>query len=254
MKSIFITVRSESTRLPNKALLPFDGTRTIEFLIERVKRSKAYDKIVLCTTERSSDDILCELAVKHDIFFHRGSTEDKLLRWRDACRLHKVDFFVTADGDDLFCEPDLIDKAMKQYDDEDDIDFIKSDGIISGAFTYGIKATALEKVCDMKNTDDTEMMWVYFTETGLFKVRELKDINARFYRDDIRMTLDYEEDLRFFENVVEHFRKEGNNSFNLFDIVNLIDSKPEIAKINLHRQFDWKRNQEARTKVILKNI
>ena len=40
----------------------------------------------------------------------------------------------------------------------------------------------------IKDTNDTEMMWVYFTDTGLFNVQELENVPEVYKRDDIRMT------------------------------------------------------------------
>lgn len=118
----------------------------------------------------------------NNINYYRGSSKDKLERWNGACNKYQVNFFVTADGDDLFCDPELIDLAFKQYDKSDGgIDFIKSDDVICGSFTYAIKSDALKKVCSLKDTDDTEMMWVYFTETGLFKVEDLQDLDVYIY-------------------------------------------------------------------------
>ena len=34
----------------------------------------------------------------------------------------------------------------------------------------------MRKVCEIKDTDDTEMMWVYFTDTGFFDVQNLENI------------------------------------------------------------------------------
>jgi spore coat polysaccharide biosynthesis protein SpsF len=252
MNGILITVRTDSSRLPQKALLKIHGKTTIEILIERIKRSRKTNKIVLCTTSRPIDDELCKIAKKHNIEHYRGSVEDKLVRWLGACEEHKIDFFVTADGDDLLCEPYLIDKAFEQYEKDKSIDFIKSDGIICGAFTYGIKASALFKVCEIKDSSNTEMMWVYFTETGLFNVRQLENIDQKFYRDDIRMTLDYEEDLDFFKSVIEHFRVVGKDYPNLEEIVDLLNDRPEISKINIHKQNEWKKNQDKHTKLVLR--
>ena len=50
MKSIFITVRTGSTRLRNKCLLDIDGQTSISYLINRLKNSKNNDNIILCTT------------------------------------------------------------------------------------------------------------------------------------------------------------------------------------------------------------
>ena len=112
MKAIIITVRTGSTRLPNKCLLKINGITTIEHLINRIKKSKKADLIILCTSTYKQDDILCEIATNNNINYFRGSAKDKLERWNDACKKYKVDFFVTADGDDLFCDPDLIDLAI----------------------------------------------------------------------------------------------------------------------------------------------
>ena len=62
--AIFITVRNNSTRLPEKALLKIDGVTTIEYLIRRMKYSEKADKVILCTTENKYDDILVEIAKK----------------------------------------------------------------------------------------------------------------------------------------------------------------------------------------------
>ncbi len=250
MNAIFITVRTGSTRLPNKSLLKIDGKTTIEHLINRVKKSQKANAIILCTTTLESDDVLCEMAENNGILYFRGSAPDKLERWNGACQKFGVDFFVTADGDDLFCDPHLIDLAFTQYEESGHmIDFIKSDDVICGSFTYAIKAKALEKVCEIKYTDDTEMMWVYFTDTGMFNVQSLENVESIYCRDDIRMTLDYDDDFEFFKNIIEHF---GEKEYSLKDIVTYIGSNPEVKKINFHRHQEWAQNQKNKTKLVLK--
>jgi spore coat polysaccharide biosynthesis protein SpsF len=251
MKAIFITVRTSSTRLPQKCLLPFGEARTIEFLIRRLKRSKLAEEIILCTTENNEDDVLCEIATKEGIQLFRGSERDKLSRWAGAARQFGVDFFVTADGDDLFCEAELIDLCFKQYD-ETGADFIEQEGLICGCFTYGLKASALYKVCEIKNSEDTEMMWVYFKDTGLFRCETLRNAPEPFQRPEIRMTLDYEDDLRFFKACAEPFFKAGRYDFTLRDVMQVINENPEIIKINQHRQEEFLANQRARTTLVLK--
>ena len=142
MKAIFITVRTGSTRLPNKSLLKIGEKTTIEHLIARVKKSRYADMVVLCTTALPTDDILCEIATRNNIHYFRGSAPDKLERWNGACKKFGIDFFVTADGDDLFCDPHLIDLAFEQYEKSNgEVDFIKSDDVICGVFTYAMAST-----------------------------------------------------------------------------------------------------------------
>jgi len=243
-----ITVRTGSTRLPNKALLKINGKTTIEHLIQRIKKSKLVDEIILCTTTLPEDDVLCRIALKNNIKYYKGSEKDKLERWNGACKEYNIDFFVTVDGDDLFCEPELIDLAIKQQKISQE-DFISADNVICGAFTYGISTKALKKVCEVKDSDDTEMMWVYFTKSDLFNITKLQNIPDKYIRKDIRMTLDYKEDFEFFKNIIEHF---NGKDFNLSDIIDYIDNNPLVAKINIEMEKLWAENQLNNTSLKIK--
>lgn len=250
-KAIFITVRSGSSRLPKKALLEIINKPTIEHLIQRIKLSKKADIIVLCTTELEEDEILCQIAERNNIYFYRGSVSDKLERWLGAAKMYDVEFFVTVDGDDLFCEPELIDIGFEQYE-KSKPDFIEGKDLICGAFTYGIKTAALEEVCEIKDTDDTEMMWVYFKDTGLFKTEILEKVPAIFMRPEIRMTLDYEDDFKFFKTIIEHFINEKKENFNLRDVVDFLDKNPKVIKINQYLKQRFLENQRKKTKLVIK--
>lgn len=249
--AIFITVRTGSTRLPKKALLEIlPNTPTIVYLIRRVKQSKLANQIVLCTTDLEEDNILCELAEKEGIQFFRGSVEDKLARWNGGCQKFGVDYFVTADGDDLLCDPELIDLGFKQIL-EDKPDFIEAPQVAVGGFTFAINAKALSKVCDMKDSENTEMMWVYFKDTGLFKVALLKDVEELYLRPNFRLTLDYQDDLRFFQTVINHFEEKKKPYF-LRQILPFLDKHPEIVKINHYLMESFLENQKKKTNLVLK--
>jgi spore coat polysaccharide biosynthesis protein SpsF len=249
--AIFITVRTGSTRLPNKALLQVDGRATIEYLIERCKKSQLAKKIILCTTTLNEDMALVELAKKHGIEFYQGSVEDKLDRWLQAARKFNVGCFVTADGDDLFCEPELMDMAFRQLH-ATGVDFVEGKDIVFGGFSFAMTTAALERVCEMKGTSNTEMMWVYFTETGKFKTAVLQDVPEIYRRPDIRATLDYQDDFKFFANVIQHFHKIGKPEFNLREIIAYLDKHPEVIQINRYLHQEWLDNQKAKTKLVLK--
>lgn len=258
-KGILLTVRTNSTRLPQKALKKLNNNlMTIEFLINRLKK-KFENKvdIILCTSTNENDNILEEIALSNSILCYRGSELDKLERWYGAAKKYNIDNIATVDGDDLFVETELVFKALEQLENNN-VDFIKGDhtGLICGSFTYAFTFNSLERVINLKDSDDTEMMWVYFTETNIFKIEELENINSRYYRDDIRMTLDYIEDFDFFNTVLEEYKNKGNNdscSICLNDIIDIIEAKPEIKNINFHRHQDWKVNQEKNIKLDLKN-
>jgi spore coat polysaccharide biosynthesis protein SpsF len=248
-KAIFITVRTGSTRLPEKALIQINKRSTIELVIDRAKRSKKAQIIVLCTTEASNDDILCEIAKRNGILFFRGSAEDKLMRWKGAAEKYDVEYFVTADGDDLLCDPELVDLAFEQYE-KSGADFIEGKNVPCGAFTYALKVSALNKVCEIKDSAETEMMWVYFLNTGLFRTEALEDIPEVLQRPEIRMTLDYDDDLKFFKMIFDHFS--DHPAFTLRDVIKFLDENPDVIGINQYLQEKFLDNQRAKTKLVLR--
>jgi spore coat polysaccharide biosynthesis protein SpsF (cytidylyltransferase family) len=153
------------------------------------------------------------------------------------------------DGDDPLCVPELIDTSFKQIISEN-ADFIESTEVITGLFTYTIKSSALKKVCEIKDSSKTEMMWTYFKDTGLFKMQQLKDIPVKLIRDDIRLTLDYPEDLVLFKTI---FRKiAGEENIDIYQVIDLLSKNEEIKEINFHRQNDFLENQRANTVLKLK--
>ena len=250
-KALFITVRKDSSRLPNKTIRRILGRTVLEMGIKRAQQAKNFDHVVVCTTTRSIDDEVATIARENGADVFRGDLKDKLVRWRDAARQFSIDYVVTFDGDDLFCEPHLLDMGAEQIAARG-LDFIEApEGLICGAFTYAFTVKALEKVCEIKASDDTEMMWTYFKDTGLFKVGILEDVASVYFSNEIRMTLDYPEDFEFFTRIFEHFDC-VENDVPLEKIVAYLDEHPEIPQINIHRQQEFLDNQKKRTHLALR--
>jgi spore coat polysaccharide biosynthesis protein SpsF len=236
MKSIFISVRSNSTRLPNKATADICGKKSIEYLIDNLKRSQESSDIVLCTTTSYKDDILCDIASDKEIRFFRGSEEDKLQRWLGACKEFNIEMFAECGGDDIFCDYRLIDLVLKEYELYKP-DFIDGKDLYNDV--YGMTRDLLEKVCHQKKDEILETHEVSdYIKSSKVKYHRLKNVSDIFQKR-YRLTLDYKEDLDFFRTVV----KSLDNEFELEDIIELLDSNPEIASMNLFLEDEWRDNQ-----------
>ncbi len=247
----FITVRTDSSRLPQKALLPIRGRKVIEHIIDRAKSVRGLDGVVVCTSDRPQDDVLEEIARKEGTLCFRGSLEDKLDRWRGAAEKFAADHIITLDGDDPFFGPELIELEIAQIQAEEP-DFLNiPKGLVCGGAEFGIRTKALQKVCEIKDTRDTEMMWTYFTDTGLFRVSDFRVADPIYWNDHVRLTLDYSEDLEFFKRVFEELDIK-KNTVPLRDIMELLAKKPEIAEINFFRQREFLDNQKKKTTLKIK--
>ena len=250
--AIFITIRMDSSRLPSKTMRTILGKPVLEHIVQRAKLATKFDEIVVCTTTREVDNQVAELAQKLGVKVFRGSLEDKLERWNGAAKEYDIDYVVTFDGDDLFCEPKLLDTGAEQIQ-SGKYDFIEApQGLICGSFTYAFTTKALNKVCDIKDSTDTEMMWTYFKDTGLFRTGCLENVEDVYFSNDYRLTLDYPEDFEFFTKVFEHFNC-VNNDIPLKEIVAYFNEHPEVPQINIGRQQEFLDNQKRKTKLVIKN-
>ena len=111
----FITVRSSSTRLPNKCLLPLGNNNILQHVIKRCLKY-GIDPIV-CTSIDPSDDIIEEICKKMKIKFFRGSLINKLKRWSDCASFYEIKDFHTVDADDPFFDGDEMILSMKKLRD-----------------------------------------------------------------------------------------------------------------------------------------
>ena len=242
MNSIFITVRTNSSRLLNKSILKIKDKYTIEYVIDSVKKSKYADKIVLCTTENPEDDILCDIAKNNGIEFYQGSELNKFKRWVGAAEKFDVDFFVTADGDDLFYDAGLADLVFEQFEKEK-AEFINGRGLYIDV--YGVKTSAMLSVLGSMHPDKaTEPFhleyWFDTRQIGhqLYYTQIIKNV-PDIYKKKYRMTLDYQEDFDFFKTIIENL----NDRFDFMDILNYIKKNKSVTDINSFRETDWRLNQ-----------
>lgn len=231
---VLLSVREKASRFPGKVIKPLGDGNVTEFLIRRLKQSACANKIILATSTDYRDEVLTKIADSEGIQSFRGSPDDKLLRYRDACRLFNLEFIVVVDGDDPFVSVEHIDLLINEYR-RSPADYLVYSNLPLGATGFGLSAAALELVCLGRDEGDTEIWARYFTEDSRFICRDIKEINALYARPDIRMTLDYEEDYNFFVRIVEELKSESS-SMSFKSIMTYLSLHPEVTDINRHAQ------------------
>ena len=121
---IFILARSASNRLPAKHMREINGKPIIENLINRMKKAKRIRKIVVCTTNLSSDDNLVKFLKEKNIEYVRGNDKDIIERLHDAAQYYNTDIIIDVSGDKIYTDVDYIDK-IAEIPQNQDIDFIR---------------------------------------------------------------------------------------------------------------------------------
>ncbi len=234
---VLIPVRTGNTRLPGKALKKIDGKEIILYLVERLKLCKNIRKVIICTTSLSSDDMLSELLTRNNIDYFRGSEKDILDRFNSAAKKFGTDFIINVDGDDIYTDPIYVDQMAQHFENTHD-DYIDMIGFPFGFRSVGFSKNALTKICELKDTNDTETGYRdYFTTVDIFKIFNI-DYNFIEFPKNLRLSLDYEEDLDLAKII---FNKLGNN-FHLADILQLFQNNSKLLEITSDLDIKWKQH------------
>jgi len=230
--AIMVTARMKSTRLPLKVTKDIQGKPMIVHMLDRLKLAKRPELIVICTSTNPQDDILAEIAKEQGVACYRGSEEDVLSRVTEAARKYKADIVVSCTADNPFVDPVYVDKVIDFHVKKKN-DFTKINGLPFGAFSYAVSAIGMEKVCELKDENDTEVWGTYFTETGLFKCGALEVEEEYLRRPELRLTVDTPDDFRLVTEIFKLLYKPGR-IFPLKDIIRVIDENPYLQTINSH--------------------
>jgi spore coat polysaccharide biosynthesis protein SpsF len=142
-KIVFIPVRLGFSRLPKKPLIKVKGRTLIQHPIERVKMAKLPNLVVLCTTTKLEDSVFVDIAKGYGVECFRGSEKDIIDRYVEAALKYDIDFIVNVDGDDIFCDPQLIDKTIEIFF-ETGASVVKWNDLPLGSSPMGIKVEALK--------------------------------------------------------------------------------------------------------------
>jgi spore coat polysaccharide biosynthesis protein SpsF len=227
---LLLSVREKATRLPGKVLKPLGDGNVTEFLLRRLQSVGNAQAVILATSVDPRDSVLADLAERMGAIAFRGSEDDKLLRYRDAARAHDLDFAVIVDGDDPFVSTTHIERLIDAQQ-TDPVDFIVCDGLPLGATGFGVSREGLERICDMKQENNTEIWGHLFTENPEFRSASLDETDPLLNRPDVRMTLDYPEDYDFFSAVIDGLTAAGCTT-EFEQIMSFLDTHPEVVAIN----------------------
>ena len=207
----------------------------IELLLNRLKRTKEADEIVLATTMHSNDDQLCELAKKENIKFFRGDEKDVLSRYYHSAKINKGDTIVRITGDCPLADPTLIDDAIKIFKAKD-IEYLSNcnpptypDGLDIEVFSMETLETAYQNA---NQDEEREHVTLWMKRSAQIKKYCIKN-NVNY--SHLRWTVDEKEDMdlirainRQLENIIQAGWKE---------VLKIEELEPDIFQINsMHKR------------------
>lgn len=235
MKVVIISqARMTSTRLPGKVLKKVLGKPLLEYQIERLRRVKLADEIVIATTVNDTDQPVVDLCQKLDVHCYRGSEDDVLSRYYEAAREYEADVVVRVTSDCPLIDPAVVDKAINHYmENDDEYDYVSN--TLQRTYPRGMDT----EVFSFKALQEANHLGVLKPEREHVTLylynnpRQFRLGNVEYGRDcsEHRWTVDTPEDFALIKNIIEGIYPDNTN-FTLEDVLAHMVSFPDLKNLN----------------------
>ncbi len=235
-KVAIIQARMTSTRLPGKVLKEVLGKPLLAYQIERVKRSKLVDEIVIATTINETDIPIVNLCDKLGIKYYRGSEEDVLSRYYEAAVIAKADIIIRLTSDCPVIDPYVIDQVINYYlISNNNYDYVSNSlvrtfprGMDTEVFSFEALVNAYYNA---KKKYEREHVTPYiYQNTDKFQIANVEN---KSNESKYRWTVDTEEDFLLIKKIIEEQYKKNRN-FTMVDILYTFQFHPKWIDINKH--------------------
>lgn len=231
-----IQARMGSTRLPSKVLKNLGGQPMLAHVVNRTRRVKTLDAVVVATTTQLADDVIAYLCKEQDWPCFRGSEDDVLDRYYRAASIFRADVVVRITSDCPLIEPEIIDRVVnKLLSCYPEVDYVSNSLVRTfprGLDVEVIGFSALKKAWQ----EDDNLAWrehvtpYIYRHPEKFKIRNVANDRDYSY---MRWTVDTPEDLTFARNIYDYFK---NDTFTWIEVLRLLGKYPEWLGINRHVQ------------------
>ena len=228
-----IEARMTSSRCPGKVLRPLFGEPMLARIVERVRRARSVDEVVVATTVNATDDPIAHLAKTLHVACFRGSEEDVLGRVLGAARSVSADTIVEITGDCPLADAEVIDRLVGRFR-EGGADYVANilkrtypAGIDTQVFATEVLARADDLGKDAAHREHVSLF--IYQHPELFRLANVESgLHDRYA--DLWFTVDYPAEVENVSKIYEALSP-GNPAFALADVLHFLDEHPELLPL-----------------------
>ncbi len=229
-----LQARVSSSRLPGKVLKPILGEPMLQRQIERLQSVTRIDRLVVATSDRTDDDALATLCGSIGIACYRGSLDDVLDRFYGCAVSYAPDVVVRMTGDCPLIDPQVVDSVI-EYFHGNQFDYVSNsltrtfpDGLDVEVMTFqALKRAWREASLPSEREHVTPFIYKNPDKFSVGQYVNSKDFSG------LRWTVDEQVDYDFVNRVYETLYP-GNRQFSMNDVLDLLNSRPELSQLNNH--------------------
>ncbi|HIK04476.1 MAG TPA: glycosyltransferase family protein [Trichormus sp. M33_DOE_039] len=227
-----LQARVSSSRLPGKVLKPILGVPMLFHQIERIKRSKMIDRLLVATSTDPTDDLIEKYCQQRDVECFRGKLDDVLDRFYQAANSISPEHIVRLTGDCPLCDPELIDKIIIHHLSGD---FDYTSNTITPTFPDGLDTEVFRFSClkqawqEAKLPSQREHVTPFIhSQPNRFRLGIYKQNTDLSY---LRWTVDEPLDFDLVAKIYTALYP-SNPRFSTQNILNLLEQNPDLKTFN----------------------
>lgn len=233
-KVIIVQARMSSTRLPGKVLKEVLGRPLLEHLIERLRKVRNADEIIIATTKNVADKAIIKLCEKMNVNWMSGSEHDVLARYYEAAKISDADAIIRITSDCPVIDPVLVEEVIQYYiENYKDVDYVSNS--TTRTYPYGMDVEIFSKQSLKEAYENAVLEYEREHVTPYIYNRpdkfRLKNLESPDDYSGYRWTVDQEEDFMVVKKIIEALYP-GNPDYGLQDMIELVKLNPEWYEIN----------------------
>lgn len=236
MKTVaIIQARMTSSRLPGKILADIGGKPMLARQLDRLKRTRNIDTLVIATTTNSTDDAVVDLARSANVSVFRGDEHDVLSRYLGAAIQFGADIVVRVTADCPLIDPDVTDRviARLQQTGADYASNIDPRTFPRGLDTEAFPIDVLQRVDRLASERPAREHVTLFINASRRDLFLRANVTNDTDESDLRWTVDVPEDLELIRRIFD-LADLAERHVPFHELVRIVRAHPELIKLNAH--------------------
>jgi spore coat polysaccharide biosynthesis protein SpsF len=235
---VVVQARLGSRRLPGKVLLPVAGKPMLERMLERLRAATFPFELCVATSHLPQDEPIRQLCGQIGVDVVSDHPTDLLQRHLAAARACEADVVVKIPSDCPLIDPGVVDHVLEHYAAHaHELDFVTNlhppswpDGNDVEVMPMNVlEQAAAEAMRPFEREHTTPFIW---DNPERFRIGNVTWGEGRDLSKALRFTVDYIEDYELVARVYEELWSSTHPVFALQEILELLQRKPELARIN----------------------
>jgi len=232
---IIIQARMSSTRLPGKVFKKLAGREMLWHVVQRCRRSKKANTVIVATSTEASDDPIQQFCVRERIEYCRGDLNNVLKRYTECARKHGLTTIVRVTSDCPFIDPQIIDETIATFE-TNNVDFVSN--TLHRSFPRGLDAEVFssevlnDALANAHSEAEKEHVTPYITSHAKTKPFEV----SHEYEGSFRLTVDEQKDYDLAVLLYEKFFEGDQSIIDVKQVINFLHKNPDVAAMNANIQ------------------